>query len=149
MRRGAILDTDASGGAWLACGSVLALLPLAATEPSRRILGVAALGVSGALGVLVAQGVRRARPVRLSALVDVAALVLIAYVHVIAALIETRRLSRDAVEEENSSLARLSAVRRPSHPADTTLMLRANLPPRPLSGPRSSSVRTLPGSGAS
>jgi hypothetical protein len=69
---------------------------------------------------------------RFSATVDVAVVLLIAYVHVVSALIETRRLSLVAVQEENSSLARLSRVARPSNPADTTLMLRANLPPTVL-----------------
>ena len=31
---------DVGDGLWLACGSVIAMLPLAATEPSRRLLGV-------------------------------------------------------------------------------------------------------------
>ena len=53
------------GGAWLASGSVLALIPLTTTEPSRRILGIAALGVSGALGVLIERWARGfARPPR-------------------------------------------------------------------------------------
>jgi hypothetical protein len=135
MRGATHLNGDSSGGAWLACGSVLALLPLAATEPSRRILAVAALGVSGALGVLIDGGIRRVRPLRASAVADLAALLLIAYLHVVAALIETRRYSFEAVADETLSLARLSALRRPSHPLDTTLMLRANWSPTVLSTP--------------
>ena len=135
MRRTTHLNGDWSGGAWLACGSVLALLPLAATEPTRRILAVAALGVSGALGVLIERGVRRVRPLRASALADLAALLLIAYIHVVGALIETRRYSFEAVAEENLSVARLSALRRPSHQLETTLMLRANSFPTLFSTP--------------
>jgi hypothetical protein len=108
---------------------------LAATEPARRILAVAALGVSGALGVLIERAVRRVRPLRASALADLAALLLIGYVHVVAALIESRRYSFEAVADENVSLARLSALRRPSQQLDTTLVLRANLSPTLLSTP--------------
>jgi hypothetical protein len=115
------------GGAWLASGSVLALIPLTTTEPSRRILGVTALGVCGALGVLIekcARGFRR--PLRPLALAGVAAVAMIGYVHLIAAPLETRRLSRQAVEDEVRSVAGISIVRRPDGPVDTTLVLRAN-----------------------
>jgi hypothetical protein len=114
---------------------VLALLPLAATQPSRRILAVAALGVSGALGVLIERAVRCVRPLRASALADLAALLLIAYIHAVAALVETRRYSFEAVAEESLSLARLSALQSPSHRGDTTLILRANESPTLFSTP--------------
>jgi Dolichyl-phosphate-mannose-protein mannosyltransferase len=123
-RRGAL---SGDGGAWLASGSVLALIPLTTTEPSRRILGIAALGVSGALGVLIerwARGFRR--PLRPWGLAGVIAVALIGYVHLIAAPLETRRLSRQAVEDEIRSVAELSMVRRQNGPVDTTLVLRAN-----------------------
>src|SRR3954468_16001511 len=135
-RRAGPADNDASGGAWLACGSVLALLPLAATEPMRRILGVAALGMSGARGLLIEDGVRRLRrPPRATAFVDGAALMLIAYLHLITALTETRRLSLEAVDAETASLTRLSTLRRAPHSSATTLVLRANWPPSVLSTP--------------
>jgi len=123
-RRGAL---SGDGGAWLASGSVLALIPLTTTEPSRRILGVAVIGVSGALGVLIekwARGFRR--PLRPWGLAGVIAVALIGYVHLIAAPLETRRLSRQAVEDEIRSVAEVSRVRRQHGPVDTTLVLRAN-----------------------
>ena len=112
-------------GWWLACGSVLALLPLAATEPSRRVLGVAALGVSGAVGVLLAKGTRLIRrPVRLSLVVGVAALA--GVVHLVIAPFQTRRLSFDAVEEQVQSLARFETVPARARSVDTALVVRAN-----------------------
>jgi len=123
-RRGAL---SGDGGAWRASGSVLALIPLTTTEPSRRILGVAALGVSGALGVLIekwAGGFRR--PLRPWGLAGVIAVALIGYVHLIAAPLETRRLSRQAVEDEIRSVAEVSMVWRQNGPVNTTLVLRAN-----------------------
>ncbi len=130
-RRDAALHN--SGGAWLASGSVLALLPLTATEPSRRILGVAALGVSGALGVLLEKWARGfKRPLRPWALVGVAAVAMIGYLHLIAAPLETRRLSIQAVQEEIRSVAAFSMVRRPNSPVETTLILRAKYPPTVL-----------------
>jgi len=118
------------GGAWLACGSVLALLALAATVPSRRTLGVAALGVSGALGVLIERGARGLRrPLQGSALVGAVVAALIGYVHIVAAPLETRRLSVDAVEAETQNLAQFTVLERQDRPFDTTLLLRANYPP--------------------
>ena len=116
-------------GAWLASGSVLALLPLAATEPSRRILGIAALGVSGALALLVVKAVRAIRIAHsLTAVWLILAVGLIGYVHIVAAAVETRRLSRQAVEDETWSLDRFSIIRARDGSPDTTLVVRANYP---------------------
>jgi len=66
----------AGDGSWLACGAVFALLPVAASEPTRRLLGVAALGISGAIGVLLEQALDKIRARRRpSLLVGVAAVV--------------------------------------------------------------------------
>src|SRR5436190_458026 len=89
---------DHRGALWLACGSLIALLPLASTEPSRRLLGVAAIGVSGAVGVLLATGIRRGSPpLQRAALIGVA--VVAVFIHVVSAPFQTRGLSRDAGED--------------------------------------------------
>jgi hypothetical protein len=121
-------------GWWLACGSVLALLPLAATEPSRRLLGVAALGVSGAVGVLLAKGARSIRrPVRLPLVLGLAAVV--GLIHLVIAPFQTRRLSFDAVEEQVQNLARFETVPGRARSVDTALVLRANYGLTVLSAP--------------
>jgi hypothetical protein len=113
-----------SSGSWLACGSVIALLPLAATEPSRRLLGVAALGVSGAVGVLLENGARRVRrPLRLSAVVGVAAVA--GLIHLVAAPLQTRRISLDAVDDQIEHLAQFNTVPHRARSVDTTLVVRA------------------------
>jgi hypothetical protein len=125
---------DHPGAFWLACGSVLALLPLASTEPSRRLLGVAAIGVSGAVGVLLVTGIRRVSPpLRRAALVGVA--VVAAFIHVVSAPFQTRGLSRDAVEETIEHLARFSTVPRRARSVDTALVVRANFGLTVLSAP--------------
>jgi hypothetical protein len=125
---------DSDGGAWLACGSVIALLPLTVTEPSRRLLGVVALGVSGAVGALIERAAGRIhRPLRLSALVGVAAVA--AFIHVMAAPFSTRGLSRESVEDQVQSLARFNTVPRRARQIDTTLVVRANYGLAVLSAP--------------
>jgi hypothetical protein len=125
---------DASGGSWLASGSVIALLPLAVTEPSRRLLGVVALGVGGAVGVLIDRGLRRLRrPLQLSALLVVAAVA--GFIHLAAAPFQTRRLSRDALEDQTDSLRRFATVPRRAPSVDTTLVVRANYGLTVLSAP--------------
>ena len=126
---------DHRGGAlWLPCGSVIALLPLASTEPSRRLLGVAAIGVSGAVGVLLGAGIRRVSPpVRRAALIGVAAVA--AFVHVVSAPFQTRGLSRDATEETIANLARFDTVPLRGRSVDTTLVVRANYGLTVLSAP--------------
>ena len=127
-------DADHHGALWLACGSVIALLPLASTEPSRRLLGVAAIGVSGAVGVLLAMGVRRiSPPLRRAALIGMAAVA--AFVHVVSAPLQTRGLSRDAVDETIEHLARFSTVPRRARSVDTALVVRANFGLTVLSAP--------------
>jgi hypothetical protein len=118
-------DADSGAGAWLACGSVLALLPLAVTEPSRRLLGVTAIGVSGMVSVVLANGIRRVgSPLRQAGLIGVAAAA--AFIHLAAAPFQTRRLSLDAVDEMVENLARFDTVPRDARSIDTTLVLRAN-----------------------
>lgn len=125
---------EPGGGLWLACGSVIALLPLAATEPSRRLLGVAAIGVSGAVGVLLAQGIRRiSPPLRRAASIGVAALAV--FIHLAAASLQTRRLSFGAVEETIEHLARFSTVPSRARTIDTTLVVRAQYGLTVLSAP--------------
>jgi len=127
-------NADSDGGAWLGCGSVLALLPLAATEPSRRLLGVAALGVSGLVSVLLANGMRRIGfPLRRVALIGIAAAA--AFIHLAAAPFQTRRLSLDAVEDMVENLARFDTVPRQARSIDTTLVIRANYGLTVLSAP--------------
>lgn len=121
------------GAAWFAFGSVLALLPLAATVPSRRILGIAALGMSGAVGFLIDKGARKLKwPLRLGALANVPVVAMLGYVHLIFAPLETRRLSLTAVEAESQSLAQFTTVQRGERLAGTTLVLRAKYPPTVL-----------------
>jgi hypothetical protein len=127
-------DAEPDSGSWLACGSVLSLLPLAATEPSRRLLGVAAIGVSGAIGVLLANGFRRVgQPLRHAPLLAVAATA--AFIHLAAAPFQTRGLSRDAVQDQVENLARFSTVPSRARSVDTTLVVRANYGLTVLSAP--------------
>jgi hypothetical protein len=127
-------DAGTGGSWWLASGSVIGLLPLAATEPSRRLLGVAAIGVSGAVGVLLVQAIRRiGPPVRRAALIGVA--VVAAFVHLAAAPLQTRRLSVGAVEDTIDHLARFSTVPRRARSVDTTLVVRAQYGLTVLSAP--------------
>jgi hypothetical protein len=127
-------DRSPTSSAWLACGSVIALLPLAATEPSRRLLGVAALGVSGAIGAWLAEAARRVRPPpRLSVLVGVAAVA--GFIHLAAAPLQTRRLSFDAVDDQIKNLARFTTVPRRARAVDTTLVVRATYGLTVLSAP--------------
>ena len=122
------------GGAWLACGSVLVLFPLAATEPGWRLLGVAALGIGGAVGVLLDVGMRRLRPpVRPSLVVGVAALA--ALIHLVAAPLQARRISVDEVEDQSQSLARFTTVPQRARSVDTALVVRATQGLTALSAP--------------
>lgn len=126
--------TAADGSPWLACGSVIALLPLAATEPSRRLLGIAAIGVSGAVGVLIAEAVRLLRhPLRRPALVGAA--VVAGFIHLVAAPFQTRGLSTESVEDQVQNLARFSTIPHGVHAVDTTLVLRATYGLTVLSAP--------------
>ena len=133
-RQGRPIADHRGGAQWLACGSVIALLPLASTEPSRRLLGVAAIGVSGAVGAILAAGIRPVSPpVRRAALIGVAALAV--FVHVVSAPFQTRGLSRDAVEETIANLARFNTVPGRARSLDTTLVIRANFGLTVLSAP--------------
>jgi hypothetical protein len=126
--------TMLGGGSWLACGSIVALLPLAATEPSRRLLGVAALGVSGAVGLLLEKGMGKLRPpVRPSFMIGVAALA--GSIHLALAPFQTRRLSFDAVEDQVQNLARFATVPQRARSVDTALVVRANYGLTVLSAP--------------
>lgn len=120
-----------SDGLWLACGSVIALLPVAVTEPSRRLLGIVALGVSAAVGVLVEKAARRR--LRLSGLFAISALA--AFIHLAAAPLQTRRLSLGAVDDQIQDLAQFATVPRPAPPPDTTLVVRATRGLTVLSAP--------------
>lgn len=123
--RSAAMPTGDSGW-WLACGSVLALLPLAATEPSRRLLGIAALGVSGAIGILLAWGTQAIRrPPRLSFLV-VGLAAVAGIVHLAVAPFRTREVSLTQVESEIQDLARFTTIPRNARSVDTVLVVRAN-----------------------
>ena len=116
---------ESHGGSWLACGSVFALLPIAATEPGWRLLGLAALGVSAAVGVLVDAAIRRIRrPFRPSLLFGVA--VLVALIHLVIAPVQTRRVSLSEVEDQIRSLARFTTVPQKARSVDTVLVVRAN-----------------------
>lgn len=116
---------DYEGGAWLACGSVLALLPLAVSEPSKRLVGVTALGVSGAVSVLLANSVRRRDVARRRfALIGIAAVA--AFIHLAAAPFQTRGLSRETVEDMIERLARFDTIPRAARAIDTTIVVRAN-----------------------
>ena len=112
-------------GSWLTCGSVLALFPLVGTEPGPRLLGVAALGISGTVGILLEKGIRRIRlRVRPSLVAGVAALA--AFIHLVAAPLQTRRLSFDEVENEIQSLARFATMPQRVRSVDTALVVRSN-----------------------
>jgi hypothetical protein len=113
---------------------VIALFPLAATEPALRVLGIAALGISGVVGVLVEQGMREIRrPFRPSAVFGVAALATL--IHVVVAPFQTRRISVDNVEEGRQSLARFATVPQRARSVDTALVVRATQGLTALSAP--------------
>lgn len=113
---------------------MIGLLPLATTEPSRRLLGVAAIGVSGTVGVLLANAARRAEPPgRRAAAIGAAAV--IAFIHVVVAPFQTRQLSLDSVEDTIAHLARFSTVPRRARSTDTALVVRANYGLTVLSAP--------------
>jgi hypothetical protein len=117
--------------AWLPIGSLFALCPLAATEPTRRILGIAALGVSSAVAVVVEMAWRtlegkRWTPRAISAL---CCALILGYVHLARAPMEAHRLARQAVEDERWYERRLAAaVKRSDRPASTIIVMRANYP---------------------
>jgi len=127
-------QTSPGGGAWLACGAVVALLPVAASEPTRRLLAVAALGISGAIGVLLAEAADRirARP-RPSLVVGVAAIA--GFIHLIVAPLQTRRQSYDEVEDQSQSIARFTTVPQRARSIDTALVVRASNGLTALSAP--------------
>jgi hypothetical protein len=115
---------------WLASGSLLSLLPLAAAEPDPRVLGVAALGVSGTLAILIERVWKSLarRQATWPSLLDIAAGTALGYVYLVAAPMEARRLSSNAVDEELRNEQQLTALRRTDRHGDTTLVLRANYP---------------------
>jgi hypothetical protein len=119
---------------WLASGSLLSLLPLAAAEPDPRVLGVAALGVSGTVAMLVERvwSSLARRQATWPSLLDIAAGAALGYVYLVAAPMEARRLSSNAVDEELRNEQQLTALRRADRHGDTTLVLRANYPPTVL-----------------
>lgn len=122
------------GAAWLACGSVLGLFPLAATEPTRRVLGIAVLGMAAAVGVLLDRGIRRIRwPLTPSLLLGVAVLATI--IHVVVAPPQTRGISVAEVEDDIRSLARFTTVPQRARSTDTVLVVRANNGLTALSAP--------------
>jgi hypothetical protein len=122
------------GAAWLACGSVIGLFPLAATEPTRRLLGIAVLGIGGALGVLLDAGVRRLRwPLKPSSLLGLAALATL--IHVVVAPLQTRGISVAEVDDDIRSLARFKTVPQRARSIDTVLVVRANNGLTALSAP--------------
>jgi len=112
-------------GAWLACGSILSIVPLTPTEPSRRLLGVAALGVSGLASVLLSYGGRGCGSPARRRGVWVAVGAVTAVIHLVAAPLQTRRLSVEAVDETLKHLTRFTALPYDARGTDTTLVLRA------------------------
>jgi hypothetical protein len=127
-------QTSPGGASWLACGAVVALLPVAATEPTRRLLAVAALGISGAIGALLAEAAdrirARARPALVVGVAAVAGLI-----HLIVAPLQTRRQSYDEVVEQSQSIARFTTVPQRARSVDTALVVRANNGLTALSAP--------------
>jgi len=122
------------GGAWLACGSLLALLPLAATEPSQRLLGVTAIGVGGWVAVLLGEGIRRGG-LNLPRVALIGGAAVAAFVHLAAAPVQTRRLSVETVDDMLEHLAGFDTVPREARSTDTTVVLRVNEGLPLLSGP--------------
>lgn len=116
---------DYAAGTWLACGSVLALLPLTVTEPSQRLLGVTALGVSGSVAVLLVDGVRR-RGLSLPRVVLMGGAAVAGAIHLATAPFHTRGLSLETVEDMIEHLARFDTVPRDARSIDTTVVLRAS-----------------------
>ena len=123
---------------WFPLGSVLALCPLAATEPTPRILGMAALGVSAAVAVIVEAGWRTVERKQGSAkaIAVVCAALLLGYVHLVRGPLGAHRLARQAVEDERWYEHRLSEVlKHPNLSSSTVLVVRANYPATVLWAP--------------
>ena len=112
-------------GLWLGCGSVMAVIPLAATEPGWRLLGLTALGISATVGILLDEALRRIhRPLRPSLLLGLA--VPAALIHLTVAPFQARRTSLAEVEEQNRSLAPFTTLPAQARSGDTVLVVRAN-----------------------
>jgi hypothetical protein len=132
-----------SGTLWLLVGSVLALLPVAAVQPSTRLLAVGALGVCALVGVVIdaawtdlTEGMWRSREgAPTTAVTAVAALGLV-YAHFIHVPVQAYWFSRRATEEEPVYSRRLAWVRENLSPSKTTVVvLRGTTPTTALAAP--------------
>jgi hypothetical protein len=123
--------------AWLTAGFVLSLLPIAAAEPSTRVLGMAALGASGALGMLIASvfSLQRPKTIGLPSMVDFAAALVIAYAFIWHLPAESHAFIKRALADEMRTIDHFMALR-PRVTSNTTVVVtRASTPSTLLSAP--------------
>jgi hypothetical protein len=131
---------------WLLIGSVLALGPVLAAEPSSRLLGAAMVGISGICGLLfdVAIPARKRKRRRRTAIaqetvpVAVTSLVALAlvYAHFVAGPIDGRRVAQMATQAELAFMPRVEwLASHLDHGKSTVALLRAESPPLVLWAP--------------
>jgi hypothetical protein len=121
---------DERRAGWLILGSLLAFVPLAATEPSPRVLGLPAMGISAGIALALEAGLRALLRKQWTArgTATVALALGLGCIHLIAAPIETGRLATQTVRDEAWYEKRLAAVKRLGRPVSTIVVVRANYP---------------------
>jgi hypothetical protein len=131
---------------WMLIGSVLALAPVLAAQPSSRLLGAAMVGISGISGLLLDVAIptrerkRRRQPARERDTVPVAVTSLVAlalaYGHFIAGPSNGRRMAQMATQAELAFTPRVEwLVSHLDHKKSTVALLRAESPPLVLWAP--------------
>ncbi len=123
-----------SQATWMLAGSVLALLPVLAAEPSIRVLDVSMVGVSGLVGLLLDRAAHRGTD-KGSAGRDVTVVVAIALglAHYVRGPVDTVRAIRQYIEAVTGFDKRTAWLREHlDRTKSTVLVLRADSPPATL-----------------
>jgi hypothetical protein len=123
-------DQEERRAGWLMLGSLLALVPVAATEPSPRVLGLPALGISATIALAVKLGLRALLRKEWTprATATIALGLGLGCVHLVVAPIEAHRLAARTVDDELWYEKRLGAVTRVGRAVSTIVVVRANYP---------------------
>lgn len=113
----------------LLTGSVVSLLPLAATQPSTRLLGIPMLGICGVFGIVV-HALCRALVTAPKNMRPVAGLAVVAcaYGHLVRPPIYARAFAGEATAAESRDLSYLDTIRAAAGRADTIIVARAVSP---------------------
>jgi hypothetical protein len=117
---------------WMLAGSVLAMVPVLATEPSVRVLGVAMIGVSAWVGLIVDRVWSNRHVAKLTAPSVTAwiATILLAFVHFVWAPIETTKATDLAMRAEADFSQRLTWLgQHVGRDKSTVIVFRADSPP--------------------